>query len=212
VLELDREITVTDRVQLPRLRLAWHAPALYAAGDADLDIAAHVLGGGKSSRLYKTLVFERRVAQDVAAWQGSQLLGSLFQISVTAKPGIGLDELQRPVDEELRRLGTEGPSPQELERARNSHLADFFKGLDHLQTRADLLNHYQHLLGDPGSFDKDIARYEAVTVESVRRAFATVMDGKRLALRVTPDESAPAEADAEGEAQAEAEADAMDAS
>jgi zinc protease len=150
-----------------------------------------VLGGGKSSRLYKTLIFDRRIAQDVAAYQGSQLLGSLFQISATAKPGTTLAELGSAVDEELQRLASDGPTQQELERARNSHLADFFKGLDHLQTRADLLNHYQHLLGDPGSFGRDIARYEATTVTSVRDALAAVIRGKRLTLKVMPDENAP---------------------
>src|SRR5215510_8612817 len=65
------DVALTDRVQLPRLRLTWHSPPLFATGDADLDMAAHVLGGGKSSRLYRTLVFEKRIAQDVFAYQGS---------------------------------------------------------------------------------------------------------------------------------------------
>src|SRR4051812_2839884 len=78
----NKDITLTDRVQLPRLRLCWHSPALFAAGDADLDLAAQVLGGGKSSRLYKTLVFEQRLAQDAFAYQSSQMLGSLFHVGV----------------------------------------------------------------------------------------------------------------------------------
>jgi zinc protease len=190
-LDTDRTISLTDRVQLPRLRLAWHSPALYAAGDADLDLAAHILGGGKSSRLYKTLVFDRRMAQDAFAYQGSQMLGSLFQIGATAKPGFTLDDMQTAVDAELNRLVSEGPTAEELERARNTHLADFFKGLDHLQTRADLLNHYQHLLGDPGACQQDIGRYEAATVTSVRDALARVVAGRRLDLRVLPDDSKP---------------------
>ncbi|HEX3694878.1 MAG TPA: pitrilysin family protein [Polyangia bacterium] len=186
VLAENHAVTETDRVQLPRLRLCWHSPALYAPGDADLDMAAHILGGGKSSRLYKTLVFDRRLAQDAFAYQGSQMLGSLFQIGVTAKPGLTLDDMQRAVDEELDRLVSHGPTAEELERARNSHLADFFKGLDHLQTRADLLNHYEHLLGDPGACQQDIGRYEAATVASVRDALAKVAAGRRLDLRVLP--------------------------
>jgi predicted Zn-dependent peptidase len=186
VLAENHAVTETDRVQLPRLRLCWHSPALYAPGDADLDMAAHILGGGKSSRLYKTLVFDRRIAQDAFAYQGSQMLGSLFQIGVTAKPGFTLDDMQRAVDEELDRLVSHGPTAEELERARNSHLADFFKGLDHLQTRADLLNHYEHLLGDPGACQQDIGRYEAATVGSVRDALAKVAAGRRLDLRVLP--------------------------
>jgi zinc protease len=187
-LAADRDITVTDRVQLPRLRLTWHAPALFAPGDADLDLAAHVAGGGKSSRLYRALVFERRIAQDVFAYQSSQMLGSLFHVGVTAKPGHGLDELERAVNEELARLASEGPKDAEVQRARNTHLADFFKSLDHLQTRADLLNHYQHLLGDPGGVDRDVARYAATTTSSVREAFSAVTRAPRLAVRILPDE------------------------
>jgi len=177
-------------VQLPRLRLCWHAPALFAAGDADLDLAAHVVAGGKSSRLYRSLVFERRIAQDVFAYQSSQLLSSVFHVGATAKPGHDLDEIQRAVEEELARLAAEGPTPAEVDRARNTHLADFYKSLDHLQTRADLLNHYQHLLGDPAGVQRDVSRYEATTPATVREALAAVTRAPRLALRTVPDEKA----------------------
>jgi predicted Zn-dependent peptidase len=178
---------VTDRVQLPRLRLVWHAPALFAPGDADLDLAAHVLGGGKSSRLYRKLVFDDRVAQDASAYQASQLLTSLFHVGATAKPGHAIEDIARSADAEIARFAAEGPTDEELERARNTHLADFYKGLDHLQTRADLLNHYQHVLGDPGGVGRDVARYEAATRASVRDAFARVVAGKRLDLRTVPE-------------------------
>lgn len=178
---------VTDKVQLPRLRLVWHAPALFAPGDADLDLAAHVLGGGKSSRLYRKLVFEDRVAQDASAYQASQLLTSLFHVGVTAKPGHSIDDIARSADAEIARFAADGPTDEELERARNTHLADFYKGLDHLQTRADLLNHYQHVLGDPGGVGRDVARYEAATRTSVRDAFANIVAARRLDLRTLPE-------------------------
>ena len=186
-LAADVEISLTDRVQLPRLRLAWHTPALFAPGDADLDLAAHVLGGGKSSRLYRALVFEKRIAQDVFAYQGSQMLGSVFHVGATAKPDHDLTEIGAAVDAEIARLAAEGPTEAELARARNTHLADFYKGLDHLQTRADLLNHYQYLLGDPDGVGRDVARYADATCASVRDAFARALAGKRLALQTLPD-------------------------
>ena len=179
--------TMTDRVQLPRLRLAWHTPALFAPGDADLDLAAHVLAGGKSSRLYRALVFEQRIAQDVFAYQGSQLYGSLFQVAATAKPGRGLAEIAGAVDAEIARLAAQGPTESELVRARNTHLADFYKSLDHLQTRADLLNHYHHVLGDPDGVGRDVARYEQATAASVREAFARAVSAPKLDLRVLPE-------------------------
>ena len=190
-LERDVQIAMTDRVQLPRLRLSWHAPALFAADDADLDMAAHVLGGGKSSRLYRALVFDKRIAQDVFAYQGSQLLSSMFQVGATAKPGHDLDELNAAINAEIDRLAADGPTDAELARARNTHLADFYKGLDHLQTRADLLNHYQHVLGDPDGVARDVGRYQQTTTESVRAAFARVAATRHLDLRITPDPAAP---------------------
>ena len=88
-------------------------------------------------------------------------------------------------------MATAGPTEEELERARNSHLADYYKSLDNLQTRADLLNHYEYGLGDPGGMSTDLARYERATIQSVRDAFAAVAAQKKLTLSIVPDPSAP---------------------
>ncbi len=194
VLAADRDETMSDRVQLTRLRLAWHAPALFTTGDADLDLAAHVIGGGKSSRLYRALVFDKRIAQDVFAYQSSQLLGSLFHVGGTAKPDRPIADIERAIDDELARFASEGPTAAEVDRARNSHLSDFYKSLDHLQTRADLLNHYQFLIGDPAGVERDVARYEAATPASVRDTFAAVLAKRRLVMRTVPQVGGDAEA------------------
>ena len=182
----EKRISLTDRVQLPRLRFEWHAPALFAEGDADLDLAAQILGGGKSSRLYRQLVFERRVAQDVWAYQSSLLLGSQFGVGLTAKPDQDLAALEAETRAILNRFVDEGPTQEELERARNTHLADYYRSLDGLQTRADLLNHYERLLGDPGGAARDIARYHAVTTASLKQAFAAVVKSPGLFMIITP--------------------------
>ena len=193
----ERAAIIPDRVQLPRLRYEWHSPAMFAPGDADLDLAAQILGGGKSSRLYKALVFEQRIAQDAWAYQSSQMLGSLFGVGVTAKPGHTLETLERAANGIIQTLATDGPTEEELERARNSHLADYYKSLDNLQTRADLLNHYEYGLGDPGGMATDLARYERATTRSVRDAFAAVAAQKKLTLSIVPDPSAPMASDAD---------------
>jgi zinc protease len=128
----------------------------------------------------------------VFAYQSSQLLGSLFQVGATAKPGHDLDEMAAAVAAEIDRLAADGPTEAELARARNTHLADFYKSLDHLQTRADLLNHYQHVLGDPDGVARDVGRYEQTTVASVRDAFARVAGGRHLDLRISPEPAAAA--------------------
>jgi zinc protease len=83
-------LALEDRVELPRLYLSWRSPAIFADGDADLDLAADVLGEGKASRLYKTLVYEQRIATDVAAVQQSRELAGFFQVIATAAPGHSL--------------------------------------------------------------------------------------------------------------------------
>jgi zinc protease len=192
VLAETHRMSIPDRVQLPRLRMEWHSPALFAPGDADLDLAAHILGGGKSSRLYKALVYEQRIAQDAWAYQSSLILGSLFGLGATAKPGQTLEAIEAATERVLADLAENGPTDEELDRARNTHFADSFKSLDSLQTRADLLNHYERLLGHPDGLAEDLARYERVTRASVRDTFAKVVRAHRLIMTIVPDGSGAA--------------------
>ena len=100
----ETRLLLEDRIELPRLYLAWHSPALFAEGDAELDLVAEVLAGGKTSRLYRSLVYEQRIATEVAASQSSRELGSFFQIVATAAPGRSLAELEQAIARELARL------------------------------------------------------------------------------------------------------------
>ena len=91
-----------DRVELPRLYLAWPTPSLFAAGDAELDLIADLLANGRTSRLYGRLIHDQRIATELAASQSSRELASTFQIVATAAPGRTLDELEQAIREELR--------------------------------------------------------------------------------------------------------------
>jgi zinc protease len=168
----EKRLTVQDRVELPRVYMAWQTPVIFKDGDADADIAAGVLGGGRSSRLYKKLVYERQIAQSVSAYQYSLILGSTFGIDATARPGHTLQELEAAIDEELARLRTEGPTAAEVERARNVIETRMISGL---QRRggfggvADQLNLYNHFLGKPDYLPEDIMRRRRVTPDTVRR-------------------------------------------
>jgi len=170
----ERRAVVADKVELDKVYLGWLTPAFYQPGDADADLAGHVLGGGKSSRLYKKLVYEQQIAQDVTAAQNSLMLGSVFTITATAKAGHKAAELEQAIDAELAKFQAEGPTPQELERARNSMDTNIIGGLEALGGFggvADTLNRYNHYVGTPDYLDKDLARYRAATAETVK-AFA----------------------------------------
>ena len=149
-------------MELPRLYLAWHSPALFADGDAELDLVGEVLSSGKTSRLYRSLVYEQRIATEVAASQNSRELGSFFQIVATAAPGRTLAEVERAIAKEIAGLIDRGPTPAELERCLAQAEAHF---LFRLQTvggfggKSDQLNAYNTFLGDPGYFERDLERY-----------------------------------------------------
>ena len=183
-------LLLEDRVELPRLYLAWRTPRLFADGDAGMDILAEVLTGGKTSRLYRTLVHERRIATDVSAAQGSRELAGWFCITATATPGHEVDELERVIGNELAVLADAGPDTREIERCLTQVEAQFVYGLQTVggfSGRSDQLNAYNVYTGDPGFMTKDRARYQEVTAERVRDLAATQLTGGgRVALSVVP--------------------------
>jgi zinc protease len=191
-LDEERRIVIEDRVELPRLYLAWHSPAMFAEGDAEMDLAGDLLANGKTSRLYQTLVYDLRIALDVSAYQSSREAGSFFMLVATAAPGRSLGELASRIDEELRRLAGEGPDADEMERAVAQAEAQF---MYRLQTvggfggKSDQLNAYNVLRGDPAFFTQDLNRYRQATAASIQAAAREYLPvGRRVTLSVVPRE------------------------
>jgi len=210
----ERRQTVQSRVQLPRVTMVWLTPPIFQAGDADADVAAQVLGGGRSSRLYKKLVYEKQIAQNVTAQQDSLMLGSMFQIEATARPGHTAEELEKAIDEELAAFRATPPSAAELERARNTIETNIIGGLERLGGFggiADRLNSYNHYLRNPGFLAQDIQRYRGVTPASVlafakanlapnTRGVVYAVPGTPAAAAQAPSAAAPAAPASEGQA------------
>jgi zinc protease len=191
--------TLTDRVQLPRLYLTWHSPAFYAPGDAALDILGSVLAGGKTSRLYKRLVYDLELAQSVSAFQASAALGSTFNIVVTARPSSDppatvLARLKGLVDEELQKLREAPPTADEVSRAVNQYESSFYSRMERVGGfggKADQLNGYWVYAGNPDYFNEDLNRYLSLDANDVRAAVLKWLPAdRRLELSVHP---APAE-------------------
>ncbi len=179
--------TILDNVELPKTILAYHSPARFAPGDAEMDLAAVILEHGKASRLYKALVYDRAVAQEVTAAQYSQDLGSYFSIEAIAQPGVKLDDLEAAIDAEVARLVAKPVSAEELQRAKNQYETSFVSRLQSVSERASLLNRYEASKGDPGFAEKDLQRYRDVTPASLQAVMKGVLDpGARVVLRVVP--------------------------
>jgi zinc protease len=186
----ERRLVLEDRVELPRVYLAWHSPAMFAPDDAEMDLLADLLANGKTSRLYRTLVYEQRIALDVSAYQHSRELGSFFLLAVTAAPGRSLTDIVPQIDAELRQLIGHGPSGSEMERALAQAEAQF---MYRLQTvggfggKSDQLNAYNVLRGDPGFFSEDLDRYRRATHGSLQAAAARYLSSEgRVVLCVIP--------------------------
>jgi zinc protease len=164
----EKKATVEDRVELPRVYLAWHTERVFTQEDAEFDLIAKILGGGKSSRLYQRLVYEKRIAQDIRVQQASLALGSFFAVDAVCKPGVSPQQLEDAVREELETFRKEGPRPEEFERARNTIESDVIRAMEHLGGIADRLNLYNHYTGNPGYLKEDLARYQKATAASLR--------------------------------------------
>ena len=190
VLREEKRLVLEDKVQLPRLYLAWVTPPAFAPGDAALDAVAGVLAGGKNSRLYKRLVYELQVAQDVTAFQYSQGLASSFQVVVTARSGHGLEEIRKLVDEEIAKLQASPPSEREIVRFQNRTEASFFDRLESvggLNGKADQMNLYYFRTGNPDYFEEDLARYRALAANDVQAAAARHLGAGRVLVSVVPE-------------------------
>ncbi len=189
ILDREHRLVLEDDVQLPRLYLTWHSPAAYAPADAAAQALAGVLGGGKTSRLYRRLVYDLEVAQSVSAFQSGDRLGGTFTIIATARPGIDLDRLEAEIATELAAIRAEAPSTRELERIVNGVEASF---LDNLETidgfsgKADQLNGYLFFTGTPDYFQEDLARYQSLSPRDLTDAALTFLGPHRVALSVVP--------------------------
>lgn len=187
---LDKEtrVTITDDVPFPRVYVAWHSPALYQPGDADLDLLSSVLAGGKDAPLYRALVRDEQIAQDVSAFQSSNLLQSMFIVEATASAGHTAEELVAGIDRVLAGLGAGGVDAASLATAQTEYLVGFYQQLATIQAKANLLNGYFLQAGDAGYLPKDLARYQGATVDSVNAALRThLAPGRRVVLAVNPE-------------------------
>jgi zinc protease len=186
----ERRAVVQDRVELPKVMMAWLTSPIFKPGDAEMDLAARILGDGKSGRLYKKLVYEKQIAQDVSVSQNSLILGSVFGVDVTARPGHKAEELETAINQELEAFLRDGPTADEVARARNVIETQIVGGLEALGGFggvADRLNMYNHYLGNPDFLAQDVERYRKATPATVKQyAQAQLQPGARVVVHGVP--------------------------
>lgn len=183
----NKYITHTDNVELPRLYIALHSCPSYCNDEAALDHIAHLLTGSKNSRLYKSLVFEKQIAQNVTSYQHSAKLDGMFIIVATPQPGITTDQLKDEIFRQLDELIKNGITADEITRSRNGIKSAFIYSMQNIGSIADQLNSYNFYLGEPDSFLYDLERYQQTDQSAVRAAAEKYLTQPYLRVDVVPD-------------------------
>lgn len=191
VLAADKHLVEYDEVKLPRVHFLWHTPALYAEGDSALDLLSSVLTEGKTSRLYKPLVYEQKVAKDVAAFQVSMAVGGFYVIRATAAPGKTLDELVTALEAAVQTALATPPSEDEMARIVNGWKKSFFGRVESVLGRAQILSTYYHLAGRPDYLAADLARYTELDAAAVHREAQKWLSKKRVRIDIVPTTQKP---------------------
>ncbi len=179
-------VTKTDNVKLPRVYLAWNTPALYAEGDAELDLLSSILTDGKTSRLYEPLVYDKKVAKTVNAYQVSLGLGSFFVVDATAAPGVSVETLSKELDRVLKAALATPPTADELERALNKYKKSYYSRLQGVLERAQLLSVYYQFTGRADYLAQDLGRYLRATPTKVQQAGTRFLGANRVRLDIVP--------------------------
>jgi len=182
---------VDDKVaELPAVSLVWNGVKLFDADEPAGDILATILGTGRTSRLYKELVFRKQVAGTVQVGNSALELGGYFSMFAVAKVGHSSEELLAEMDQVLQNVRENGVTSEEVQRAQRKIFAERWQNLERIGGfggKSDLLNEYQIFLGDPGYLPRDIARYRAVTPQAVQQFARKYLPAdKRLILETIP--------------------------
>ncbi|MBX3479802.1 MAG: insulinase family protein [Caulobacter sp.] len=180
---------VQDRVAQARWYRVWNAPEA-GSEDADLlSLLSDVLASDKTARLYKRLVYDEQIATNVTAFLSEGEIGSTFHIQVTAKPGVGLDQIEKIVEEEMAKLLAEGPTQQELDKIKVDRLAGFVRGAERIGGfggKSDILAESQVFRGSPDAYQVTLARWKAATPAQVKAAGVRWLSDGDFTLDLTP--------------------------
>jgi len=184
----DTVMVMEDRVQLPRTYYVWHGVKSFSADDAALDALSEIVAGGKSSRLYRTLVYEKQIAQDVGMGNSASKLDGMIMLTSTAKPGVHPREIDAEITKAIADVAANGVTDRELTRVKNGMRAGTIDRLSSVLGKATQLSYYNYFTGNPDYMAKDLERYETLTVADVQRVAKQYVIGKpRIVLTVVPE-------------------------
>jgi zinc protease len=186
VLQDTKQIVHEDNVQLSKIYFAWHSDKGYGEDDASLDILADILAGSKNARLYKKLVHELQIAQDVSSFQYSGQYNGVFFLIVSIKPNAKISDIRKNISDQINEVVKKGIKENELERALNGYKSSFIYSLQNLDNMTNQINNYNCSLNDPNAFLYDLNRYNKLTIEDINSVSEKYLTKNFVELTIVP--------------------------
>jgi zinc protease len=183
----EKRMVFEDKVQLPRLYLTWPSAQLRTREDALRDVLSDILAAGKNSRLYKSLVYEKQVAQSVEASQSGSEIAGEFSITVTAKPGKTLTEMESAVNEVIADLLKNGVTNREIEKSINNKEVQLINSRQTVLGVVNALATYQTLTGDAANLNKEFDRFKGITPEEIIADAKKLLSSNKVVLSIVPE-------------------------
>ena len=184
------DLEMTDRVTLPRQYSVRLAPANLSGDDDASDILRSILADGQSSRMYRSLVYEKQIAQSASVSYYAAEIAGQFRMELTPAPGHTLDEVEEAAEEVVASIATDPPTDEEFERAINRIEMQHYRTLSRVGGfggRADALNYFNVFTGDPDRLNRVMDDYRRVTKDDVLRVHRRIMDAGQVRMRVYPE-------------------------
>ena len=181
--------SVQDRVPQARLYRIWNVPEFGSPEEALLDLAAEVLGQGKTSRLYKRLVYKDQIATSATASNDTSEIGGQFDFTLTANPGEDLSKVEAAANEELQNFLKNGPTPAELQLAKTQILGTYARIVERIGGfggKSDLLARCQTYKGNPDCYKDYLKWVKAATPATVKKAADEWLSDGDYVLEVHP--------------------------
>ena len=198
----DTREVMTDKVPQARIYRAWNVAQVGTTDVDQLQLLAYVLGGAKSSRLSQRLQHQDKLVDNISAGAYASQLGSNFMVMATVKQGQDPAKVEKIIDEEIERLLKDGPTAEELARAKTGSRAGFIRGIERIGGfggKADALAECTVYTGDPGCFRTSLANIDKATAADLKRLGAQWLDkgshtlvvepGERVALKEDPSQA-----------------------
>ena len=181
--------SVQDRISQSRIYKIWNIPG-WGTGCADnLDLASSILSDGKTSRLYKRLVYDDQIATSVNAFVNTREIGGLFWVQADAKPGVELSRVEKAIDEELAKFLAEGPTEMELERVKIQARARFVRGIERIGGfggKSDILASSQVYGGSPDAYKTTLKHFDEATTQNLKETAVRWLSDGVYILEVHP--------------------------